>query len=28
LQADDYHFSTLVSQIVLSDPFLRYGERE
>jgi hypothetical protein len=28
LKSDDYRFSTLVSQIVLSDPFQRYGERE
>ncbi len=28
LQSEDYRFSTLVSQIVLSDPFMRYGERE
>ena len=28
LKTDDYRFSTLVSQIVLSDPFMRYGERE
>lgn len=28
LKSDQYRFSTLVSQIVLSDPFMRYGERE
>ncbi|MGN6547885.1 MAG: DUF1592 domain-containing protein [Aureliella sp.] len=28
LKRDDYRFSTLVSQIVLSDPFQLYGERE
>ncbi len=28
LKSDDYRFSTLVSQIVLSDPFMRYGQRE
>ncbi|MCC6510465.1 MAG: DUF1592 domain-containing protein [Pirellulaceae bacterium] len=28
LKTDNYRFSTLVSQIVLSDPFQRYGERE
>ena len=28
LKSDNYRFSTLVSQIVLSDPFMRYGERE
>jgi hypothetical protein len=28
LKTEDYRFSTLVSQIVLSDPFMRYGERD
>lgn len=28
LKSDNYRFSSLVSQIVLSDPFMRYGERE
>ncbi len=28
LKSDEYRFSTLVTQIVLSDPFMKFGERE